>query len=154
MKVSRPPLELMLMLCSLGVLIFFTPWVFQQNPRAHHEAVKQNMRFLQEIVLKYHEENGTYPVDLNDLVKEARAKRYNKTLFNPLLKHAGDLNNNQIVSLYPENLLSSLGPEFESSLYIGKTGYFSNGAKYLIYGHLQSGKLLQENGQALMMGNF
>lgn len=154
MKMSRPPLELMLMLCSLSLFIFFSPWALQQNPEAHHKAIKQNMRFLQEIVLKYHEENGHYPSDLNALVKEARAKRYNKTLFNPLLKNAGDLNNTQIVSIYPENILQALGPEFESPLYIGKTGYFTDGEKYLIYGHLQAGKLVQENGQVLMLGNF
>lgn len=154
MKRVPPPLELVLMLCSLGLFIFFSPWLLNKNPQAHQEAVKQNMRFFQEIVLKYHQEQGVYPDDLNALLKEARAKRYNKTFFNPLLKYAGDLNHSQIITIYPAALLDTLGPDFKSPLYVGKTGYFTNGDKYLIYGHLQEGRLLQENGQIMMLGNF
>jgi len=150
----RTTLEITGMLISVCLFIFFAPYVLGQKEPAIEASIKQNMVFLNEIVLKYHEHHQAYPVDLNQLAQDARAKRYSKTLFNPILKHAGDLNNDQIVIKYPDFIFQKLDQNDRHPEYTGKTGYFTDGAHYVIYGHLANGERLKENGQIFSIGNF
>lgn len=147
-------LNLMGLLVGISLFIFFTPWVLGQKQPAIEDSVKQNMDFFKGIVEKYYEKNKKYPENLSELRNDARQNRYNKTLFNPILKNGGDLDNTQIVAKYSEMDLSQLDSNFKDPQFQGKVGYYSNGQRYLIYGHVQEGQLLTQKGQVLVYGNF
>src|SRR5690606_404331 len=97
-------------------------------------SVKQNMEFLDEIAKKYKERTGAYATDAEALLKDARDNRYNKTLFNPLRLISGDLNNPKIIEFYSPTIALSINPQFSDRSYAGKTGYYSDGTHYMIYG--------------------
>lgn len=157
-------LQFAFLLLAVSLFIFFTPFFLGQKSVAIKASVKQDMSFLNEMVEKYHERYGQYPQDMNTLVQDAREPKrflpkskdgsYNKTLFNPILKNGGDANNRQIVTVYSKSEYQKLSPSFSDPRFAGKTGYYTNGKKYIIYGHLKDGSLLQENGQILNFGNL
>lgn len=150
----RTRLEFALLIIAVSVFIFFTPYLLGQKQPAIEASIKQNMTFLNGMVKKYHERFGKYPKDINTLVKDARDNGYNKTLFNPLLKNGGDADNRQIVVKYSLSEYTKLPENFSSLSFSGKTGYYTDGKKYIIYGHLKDGVLLKEKGQTLKFGDL
>lgn len=151
---SKTRLELALLLLAVSIFIFFTPFVLGSKQPAIKASVKQNMDFLFEMVNKYKENHQQPPMTMEQLVNEARDKRYNKTLFNPILKNSGDAIDRQLVAVYDKDVYNSLGPDFHGRQYAGKTGYFSDGIKFAIYGHLSDGGLmLDDKGQILVLSN-
>lgn len=147
-------ISLALLLVAVSLFIFFTPFVLGRKQPAIEASVKQNMEFLDEIAKKYKERKGNYATDAETLLKDARDNRYNKTLFNPLNLVSGDLNNPKIIEFYSPTIAMGLNAQFTDRSYAGKTGYISDGTRYRIYGHLQDGQLMTENGQILSFGNY
>ncbi|PKL76154.1 MAG: hypothetical protein CVV27_11720 [Candidatus Melainabacteria bacterium HGW-Melainabacteria-1] len=150
---TRTKLELLLLLLAVSIFIFFTPFLLGSKQPALEASVKQNMDFLQEMVKKYIEQQKHPPASLAELVRHAREKRYNKTLFNPVLKNTGDAIDRQVVEVYSEALYQSLGAQFTAKHFAGKTGYYTDGVRYAIYGHLANGELLQRDGRVLSLSN-
>lgn len=145
-----------LLLVAVSLFIFFTPWVLGQKQPAIEASVKQNMEFLNEMVEKYIKRKGSPPGDMIKLVEDARNKQehYNKTFFNPLFKSSGDAFDQQVITVYSPTIAMSIGADFSGAQYAGKTGYFTEGNRYVIYGHIQNGALLTENGKPLIFGNY
>lgn len=142
------------LLIGISLFIFFAPWISGQKQPAIEAAVKQNMDFFKGIVDKYYDNNQKYPQDLDALTREARSKHYNKTLFNPLKKNSGDLNNAQIVAQYTSLELAQLDADFQDPALGGKVGYYTDGQEYIIYGHIQEGRFLTQDGKVLAYGNY
>ncbi len=149
-------ISLGLLLVAVSLFIFFTPWALGQKQPAIEASVKQNMEFLNEMVEKYIKRKGQPPGDMNQLVQDARNKEehYNKTFFNPLLKSSGDAFDQQVIAAYSPTIAMSIESQFSGAQYAGKTGYYTEGSHYVIYGHIQNGALLTENGQPLIFGNY
>ncbi|PIQ26793.1 hypothetical protein COW36_00420 [bacterium (Candidatus Blackallbacteria) CG17_big_fil_post_rev_8_21_14_2_50_48_46] len=142
------------MLLGVSVLIFFLPWVTQQKVPATEQAVEQNMVFFKEMVDKYISLNHKIPQSIKELYDDAKKNNYNKTFFNPILKHSGDMTNLQIVKQYTPEEIININPSFSSPLYAGKTGYFPQATHYTIYGHSYEGKLLMRNSKLFQLGNY
>ena len=149
-------ISLGLLLVAVSLFIFFMPWLLGHKQPAIDASVKQNMEFLNEMVEKYVKRKGKPPGDMNQLVLDARNKEehYNKTFFNPLFKSSGDAFDQQVITVYSPSVAMSIDANFSGAQYAGKTGYFTEGSKYVIYGHTQNGALLTENGQILSFGNY
>lgn len=147
-------LELAFLLLAVGLFIFFAPFVVGSKQPAIQASVKQNMDFLLEMAKKYTQNHKHPAANMDELVTEARDKRYNKTLFNPILRNSGDAIDKQLVEVYTPEIYRSLGPDFRGLQYAGKTGYYSDGVKFAIYGHLADGELLRDaQGRILALTN-
>ena len=147
-------LELAAVLLAVSLFIFFTPFVLGSKDPAIKASVRQNMDFLYEMAKKYQERHKHAPKSMDELVKDARDNRYNKTLFNPILKNSGDAIDRQLVEVYDEMAYQSLGPDFRGRQYAGKAGFYTNGIRFAIYGHLADGDLMRsENGSVLALSN-
>ncbi len=152
---TKTRLSLAGVLVAVCAFIFFTPLLLGQTQPNIEAAVKQNMDFLDEMVQKYMgKHNGTPPATMNVLLQNARQEKYNKTLFNPLLKNAGDINNERIIVQYSTDVFSQIKKGYQNPEFTGKTGYYTDGKTYAIYGHIQEGRLLSREGKALVYGNF
>jgi hypothetical protein len=149
-----PAAALPLLIISISLVIFFIPMALGQKSHAIDASVKQNMDFFKETVDKYISRHHHPPKSIKDLYEDAKKNNYNKTFFNPLSKHTGDMNNLQIIVQYNAATQPQLNANFVSKLYAGKVGYWSHGIHYTLYGHGQEGKLLQENHKLLQMGNY
>src|SRR5688572_2795784 len=93
-------LELALVLLGISVFIFFTPFVLGSKQPAIKASVRQNMDFLYEMAKKYQEKHKRPAATMDELVRDARDNRYNKTLFNPILKNSGDAFDRQLIEVY------------------------------------------------------
>lgn len=150
---KRTRLEFALLLGALALFIFFVPFLTGQKQPAIQASVQQNMEFVREMAQKYQERHKRPPETLEVLLADARTHHYNKTLFNPILKEAGDITNRQIVLMYSSSLYQSLGKNFKGLQYAGKTAYYQDGTRFAIYGHLGQGELLSDQGVPLVLTN-
>lgn len=153
---SKTKLELGLLLLAVSLFIFFTPFALGSKQPAIQASVKQNMDFLLEMAKKYQDKHKRPPKTMDELVTEARDRNnnYNKTLFNPIMKNSGDAIDRQLVEVYDQDIYNSLGADFRGRQYAGKVGYYSDGVKFAIYGHLNDGELMRdEKGQILALTN-
>ncbi|MGV3525665.1 MAG: hypothetical protein ACO1RX_15695 [Candidatus Sericytochromatia bacterium] len=150
---KRIRLEFAVLLSALALFIFFIPFLTGQKQPAIQASVQQNMEFVREMAQKYQERHKRPPETLEILLDDARTHRYNKTLFNPILKAAGDINNRQIAVIYSESLYKSLGKNFKGMQHAGKTAYYQDGVRFAIYGHLAQGELLSVQGKPLVLTN-
>ena len=150
----RTRIELVVLIISVSAFIFFTPFVLGQKQPAIEASIKQNMTFLDGMVKKYHERFGKYPDNIDTLVNDARKNSYNKTLFNPILKNGGDANNRQIIVKYSDVDYKKIFNTSANLMFSGKTGYYTDGKKYVIYGHLKDGSLLQTQDGPLKLGDL
>lgn len=137
----------------LSVFIFFIPFITGQKTPAIRAAIKQNMIFMKETVDKFISFHQRPPQTIQELYEDAKNKNYNKTFFNPILKVSGDMNNLQIIVQYDSKTIKNLNKSFKSDLYIGKVGYFTDGKKYVLYGHEKDGALLQEQQELVILSN-
>lgn len=141
-------------LTGISLIVFFLPFVGGQKQPALVNSVKQNMTFFKETVDKFISIHHRPPVNIQELQADAKKNNYNKTFFNPVSKHSGDMNNLQIITQYHQSQIVQLNLEFQSPLFAGKVGFFTRGSQYVIYGHEYAGKLIQENGHLFQLGNF
>lgn len=141
-------------LISISILIFFLPFLTGQKKPALHAAIKQNMVFMKETVDKFISIHQRPPHTIQELYEDAKKNNYNKTFFNPVSKHSGDMNNLQIIVQYDIETMQKLNKSFKSPLYAGKVGYFTNGVKYALYGHTKEGNILQEQQELFLLGNY
>jgi hypothetical protein len=141
-------------LATISLLIFILPFLAGQKQPAVVHSVKQNMIFFQETVDKFISIHHRAPLNIQELHADAKKNNYNKTFFNPISKHSGDMNHLQIITQYNKRQLTELGPEFKSVSFAGKVGFFTDGLKYVIYGHEYAGKLIQEKETLYQIGNF
>lgn len=146
-------LELSLLVIGISLAIFFLPLLLGFKQPAIEASVKQNMDFMHEMVKKYLEKHKKPPETMEALVQDARTNKYNKTLFNPILKNSGDVIDRQIIEVYSPSVYQSLGPDFQGRQYAGKVGYYHNVNSYAIYGHLSNGKLMTLDGKLLVYSN-
>ena len=152
---TKTRLSLAGVIVAVCLFIFFTPFLLGRTQPNIEAAVQQNMSFLDEMVRKYMAKHNNRPPDsMNALLQDARTQNYNKTLFNPLMMNGGDVNNEFIVVKYKPAVFASINKDFKDTEYAGKTGYFSDGKSYAIYGHIQEGRLLKQDGKVLLYGNF
>lgn len=151
----RTRLEITGLLLGICLFIFFTPFLMGRTQPNVEAAVQQNMAFLDGMVNKYMEKHqGRPPLTLTELYQNARSEKYNKTVFNPLLKNGGDINNEAIAVKYPTDVFARINKDYSNPEYTGKTGYYTDGTSYAIYGHIQKGALLKKDGKVLIYGNF
>lgn len=151
----RTRLELALLIVAVSLFIFFVPFIMGGKQPAIAAAVKQNMDFLQEMSKKYTEKYKRPAPNMEELVRAAREQNYNKTLFNPINKKSGDAFDRKIIEVYSATIAGTIGPDFKGLQYAGKTGYYTDGTHYVIYGHLSNGELLVGNdGKILSLGNY
>lgn len=151
---AKPVLMIVLFSGLVSVMLFFLPYVLGQKEPAIVDGVEQNMAFLDEMVNKYIEKYKAPPTDLNTLVKDAKDNRYNKTFFNPIRLHGGNIDSERLSLTYSKEQVMRLGPGYTSELDAGKTGYYYEGLKYAIYGHGRQGVPIQKNGQILVFSNY
>jgi hypothetical protein len=149
-----PAASLPLLITGVSLLVFFMPLIMGQKQPAIQASVKQNMVFFKETVDKYISSHHHPPQTIKILHEDAKKNNYNKTFFNPISKHTGDMDNLQIITQYTDNKLSEINQNFQSRLYAGKVGYWSDGVHYTIYGHASEGRLIQEKQSLLQMGNY
>ena len=148
-------LEFAGLILGVCLFIFFVPFVMGRTQPNIEAAVQQNMAFVDERVNKYMEKHaGTPPQSMSELLQNARSENYNKTVFNPILKNGGDVNNEGIVVQYPSYVFPAINKDYTNPEYSGKTGYYTDGKAYAIYGHIQKGALLKQEGKVLVYGNF
>lgn len=148
-------LEFAGLILGVCLFIFFVPFVLGRTQPNIEAAVQQNMAFVDEMVNKYMEKHaGVPPQSMPELFQNARNENYNKTVFNPILKNGGDINNEAIVVQYPKEVFPRINKDYTNPEYSGKTGYYTDGKVYAIYGHIQKGALLKQNGKVLIYGNF
>lgn len=147
---------LLLVLVALGisVAIFFQPLIMGKKEPAITAAVQQNMVFLKEMVEKYQQQNAVPPANLSVLLRTAREKNFNKTFFNPINKHTGDLDSRFIAVQYSPEEFKRLDGNFSLALYAGMLGYYSDGKEYVIFGHGRDGSLIQQQGQISRFGKL
>lgn len=148
-----PAASLPFLVIGISLVIFFFPMALGQKSPAIEASVKQNMIFFKETVDKYISRHHHPPKSINELYEDARKNNYNKTFFNPLSKHTGDMNNLQIIVQYNSMTRPQLTESFSSPLYAGKVGYWPHGMHYTLYGHGKAGKLILENQKILQIGN-
>lgn len=137
-----------------SLLIFFQPLILGKKEPAIAAAVQQNMVFLKEMVEKYIQQNAAPPANLTVLLRAAREKNFNKTFFNPINKHTGDLDSRFIAVQYSPEEFKRLDANFSLALYAGMLGYYSDGKKYVIYGHGRDGSLIRQQGQISRFGEL
>lgn len=151
----RTRLEFTGIILGICLFIFFMPFVMGRTQPNIEAAVQQNMAFLDEMVNKYMEKHqGRPPQNLTELYNNARSEKYNKTVFNPLLKNGGDISNESIMVQYPADVFPRINKDYTNPEYTGKTGYYTDGNSYAIYGHIQGGALLKQDGKVIVYGNF
>ena len=138
----------------VSVMTFFLPMAFQQKEPAIADSVEQNMVFLNRMVERYIKDNKRPPDSLKKLINTAKKERYNKTFFNPVRLNGGNIDSQRMAIEYSALEVSRLGPSSLSELNAGKTGYYTDGSHYTIYGHLRHGELITRKGQILSFGNF
>lgn len=151
----KPVFMIVLFSALVSVMLFFLPYVLGQKEPAIVDGVEQNMAFLDEMVKKYIEKYKAPPPDLITLVKDAKGPGpYNKTFFNPVRLHGGNIDSERLSLMYSKEQVMRLTPDYTSELDAGKTGYFYDGLNYAIYGHGRQGVPIQKNGQILVFSNY
>ncbi len=151
---TKTRIELALLIIAVSLFIFFTPFIMGAKQPSLEASVKQNMDFLQEMSKKYVEKYKRPAPNMDELVRAAREQNYNKTLFNPIAKKSGDAFDRLIIEVYPKETASALNADFQGRQYAGKTGYYTDGTRYFIYGHLANGELLRNpQGELLIYSN-
>lgn len=134
--------------------LFFFPLLTQQKEPAVQQAVIQNMVFFQEMITNYIKHNQNPPTDIPQLIKNARLRNYNKTLFNPINKYTGDADNSFVLFQYKAEQINALNRGQFFPDHAGKVGYYTSANHYVIYGVNRDGSLLTQDGKVYSLGNY
>ena len=149
--------EITMVILVIGTLavIILPAFIGDTKERYGIEAVKSNMILLQQAIDTYGQKHkGKFPDNLDQLSADAKAGKYDKTIFNPFTYVTGETEKREIsITLRPEEyaIISNI-TSFPN--YKGKVAYYPVSKKmYAIYGFDKQGGFIKEGHKIFTLTN-